>query len=98
MTAKAFSDIRRKLKVLNSAKEIGNVSKACRYYGVSRKTYYQWKRAYERDGEQVLINSKPGPYNLTIRVPKETEELILYLRQTYHLGQQRISWYLEMLP
>lgn len=95
MTAKALSDIRRKLKVLNYAKEIKNVSKACRYYGISRETYYQWKRAYEKDGEQAIINSKPCPYNLTIRMPKQTEELILYLRQTYHLGQQRIAWYLE---
>lgn len=95
MTAKALSDIRRKLKVLNYAKEIGNVSKACRYYGISRETYYQWKRAYEKDGEKVLVNSKPCPYNLTIRVPEETEKLIIYLRQNYHLGQQRISWHLE---
>lgn len=34
MTAKALSYIRRKLRVLNYAKEIGNVSKACRYYGI----------------------------------------------------------------
>ena len=28
-------------------------------------------------------------------MPEETEKLIIYLRQNYHLGQQRISWYLE---
>lgn len=95
MNAKAQSDIRRKLRVLNYAKEINNVSKACRYYGISRESFYQWKRAYEKEGEQALVNSKPCPYNLTIRVPKDTEDLIIYLRQTYHLGQQRISWYLE---
>jgi len=95
MTAKALSDIRRKLRVLTYAKEIGNISKACRYYGISREAYYQWKRAYEKNGEQALINSKPCPYNLSIRVPEKTEKLILYLRQNYHLGPQRISWYLE---
>ena len=95
MTAKALSDIRRKLKVLNYAQEIGNVSKACRYHGISRETYYQWKRAYEKGGDQALVNSKPCPYNLTIRVHEETEKLIIYLRQTYHLGQQRIAWYLK---
>lgn len=41
MTAKAHSDIRRKLKVLNYAKEIGNITKACRYFGISRETFYQ---------------------------------------------------------
>jgi hypothetical protein len=34
---KAQRDIKRKLGVLNYAKEIGNVSKACRYYGISEK-------------------------------------------------------------
>lgn len=95
MNAKAQSDIRRKIRVLNYAKEIGNISKACRYYGVSRETYYQWKRAYEKGGEEALINGKPCPYNLKLRTPEPIEKLIIYLRQTYHLGQQRIAWYLE---
>jgi len=38
MNAKAHSDIRRKLKALNYAKEIGNITKACRYFKVSGKT------------------------------------------------------------
>lgn len=84
MNIKVQSDIRRKLRVLNYVKDIGNVSKACHYYDISRETFYKWKRAYETEGEKALINSKPCPYNLTIRVPPKTEELILYLRQTYH--------------
>lgn len=95
MNIKAIADIRRKLKVLSYAKEIGNVSKACRYFGVSRETYYQWKRDYERDGERALINSKPCPQNPKIRVPLHVEELIIYLRTNYYLGQLRISWYLK---
>ena len=51
MKQQAISDIRRKSKVLAYADEIGNVSKACRYYGVSRETFYRWKRAYEAEGE-----------------------------------------------
>jgi transposase InsO family protein len=42
-----------------------------------------------------LINSKPCPENPKIRLPKPIEEKILYLRQNYHLGQLRISWYLK---
>lgn len=86
MTAKALSDIRRKLRILNYAKEIGYILKACASHGISRETYYQWKRAYEKDGEQVLVNSKPCPYNLTIRVSEETKKFIIYLRQNYNLG------------
>jgi len=42
-----------------------------------------------------LINSKPCPGNPRLRTPPEIEEKILYLRRTYHLGQQHIAWYLE---
>jgi hypothetical protein len=37
MNRKAQQDIARKLKVLNYAKEIGNVSKTCRYFGICRE-------------------------------------------------------------
>lgn len=46
-------------------------------------------------GKRGLINSKPCPENPTLRVPPDIEEKILYLRKTYHLGQLRISWFLE---
>ena len=47
---KAQRDIKRKLRILNYAKKIGNISKACRYYGISREAFYRWKRAYEEYG------------------------------------------------
>jgi transposase InsO family protein len=95
MTTKAQADIRRKLKVLNHVKETGNVSKTCRYFGISRETYYKWKRDYESKGESALINSKPCPQNPKIRIPADIEEKILHLRKTYYLNQLRISWYLK---
>lgn len=95
MSPKEQSDIRRKLRVLNHGKESGNISKTCRHFGVSRETYYKWKRDYEQKGEISLINSKPCPQNPKLRIPAHIEEKILHLRTTYHLGQQRISWYLK---
>ncbi|MDV3908074.1 IS481 family transposase [Elizabethkingia anophelis] len=95
MNLKAISDICRKLKVLNYAKEIGNISQTCRYYGISREAFYQWKRAYEKEREQGLINSKPWPENPKLITPKHIEDLILYLRKTYYFRQLRIKWYLS---
>ncbi len=97
MNSKEKSDIARKLKVLNHALESGNVSKTCRYFGVSRETYYQWKRAYENHGELALANSKPCLENPKLRTAPEVEEKILYVRKNYYLGQLRISWYLNTL-
>jgi len=94
MTKKAQQDIARKLRVLNHAKEIGNIAKACRYFGISRETFYQWKKAFETKGENGLINNKPCPENPKLRTDKAIEEKILYLRTTYHFGPLKICWYL----
>lgn len=95
MTNKEKSDIARKLKILNHAQESGNVSKTRRYFGISRETFYKWKRGYEKYGESALINSKPCPENPKLRIAPEIEEKILYIRKNYYFGQLRISWYLK---
>jgi transposase InsO family protein len=92
---KAQADIKRKLAVLNHAKETGNISKTCRYFGISRMVYYKWERRYEKLGEQGLINGKPCPSNPNLRVAPAIEEKILYLRRKYHFGQLLISIYLR---
>lgn len=94
MSTKEQSDIRRKLRVLEHGKENGNISKTCRYFGVSREPYYKWKRDYQEKGESALINSKPCPQHPKLRIPLAIEEKILYLGKNYCLGQLRISWYL----
>lgn len=91
ITIKEQLDIRRKLKVLNHGQEMGNISKTCRHFGVSRETYYKWKRDYKAKGEAALINCKPCPQNPKNRIAAAIEEKILYLRRHYHLGQLRIS-------
>jgi len=55
MSPKELSDIRRKLRVLQHGKETGNIPKTCCYFGICRKTYYQWKRDYDAKDEQALI-------------------------------------------
>jgi len=95
MNRQAEHDIRRKTKVLDHAEQSGNISFTCRKYGISRDTFYRWKKQLKNGGPEALVNSKPCPENPKIRVPKEIEEKILYVRKEFGLGQQRISWYLE---
>ncbi len=56
----AQRDISRKLRIFNYAKQIGNVTAACRHFGISREIYYRWKRAYEKDGEQTGATPLPS--------------------------------------
>ena len=95
MNRKEQQDIARKLKVLNYAKEIGNISKTCRYFGICRETFYKWKRAYEAHGEAALVDSKPCPENHKLRIPRAIEEKVVHLRTTYHFGPELIVWHLQ---
>ena len=87
-------DIQRKLRVLPHAERIGNVRKACRYFGVGRSSFYRWRDAYLKDGEAGLKNAKSVPKNPANQTPSEIVEKVLYLRRKYHMGPIRIVWYL----
>ena len=41
----------RRLAILRHAEEVSlNVAATCRYYGISRHTFYNWRRRYEQKG------------------------------------------------
>jgi transposase InsO family protein len=88
-------EIQRKLRVLEHADKIGDVSKTCRYFGIGRASFYRWRKAYADKGDAGLLVARSVPHNLPNKMSPEVEEKILHLRRTYHLGPIRIVWYLE---
>ena len=45
----------RRLAIIRHAQEVtGNVALTCRYYGVTRPSYYKWLRRYEELGVDGL--------------------------------------------
>lgn len=59
-----------------------NVAKTCRYFGISRQTYYRWYRRHLRLGESGLRNGSSRPHHSPRATPFEVVEKILYLSAT----------------
>ena len=52
--------IRRKTRILDDLERFdGNVSRLCGHYGISRDTFYRWKKQREANGNIALVDSKP---------------------------------------
>lgn len=54
---------RRKLSLLELAKDLGNVSKACKIVGYSREQFYQIRRNFQTFGAEGLVDRVSGPKN-----------------------------------
>ena len=87
--------IRHRLGMIRHAQEVtGNVALTCRYYGVSRPTFYKWLNRYEELGEEGLRDGSSRPLNSPQATQTEVVGKIIYLRQNYHFGPHKISMYL----
>lgn len=88
--------VNHRLSVLQHAAEVtGNVAQTCRYYGISRQTFYKWLRRYEEQGLEGLRDRSSRPHHSPNATNAEVVGKIMYLRQHYHFGPHKIAMYLK---
>ncbi|MEU8234999.1 IS481 family transposase [Actinoplanes sp. NPDC048967] len=84
------------MAVLRHAEEVtGNVARTCRYYGISRQTFYKWLRRYQDEGLAGLRDRSSAPRHCPNATHADIVNKIVHLRQNYHFGPVKIQMYLK---
>jgi transposase len=92
---KDYINLRKKLFILEYAKAIGNARKACEEFSIPRSSFYDWKKAFAKEGKTGLLRKKPVAKSHPRKLKQSVVDKIVYLRNTYQLGAKRIKYYLE---
>jgi hypothetical protein len=78
--------IKSRLGLLGFAEELGNVSRACKYLGYSKDTFYRYKELFDEGGELALQDMNYRAPNVKNRIDRAIEEQFVAYANLTHGG------------
>lgn len=82
-----------KYMILKHALKEKNISQTCELFGISRTTYYNWNRAYEKHGMMGLAIKEPKKPKMPNKVNRTIEdEILLHVQRFPTDGPKRIYY------
>ncbi len=91
-------EVKLRLKWIQHYQKTRNISKTCRYYGISRTTFYKWYKRYQKEGIEGLYDRPRTPKNKrkpTVR--NKYQQIIIKVRKKHPTwSKEKIAKYLEV--
>lgn len=98
MSKKQISDLQVRLRlrwVEHYEQVTKKVAPTCRYFGISRGTFYLWYHRYLSLGVDGLKDKSSRPHKIKRWLPKEVRDTIIQLRLQRKYGPDRMSYYIK---
>ena len=94
---KLTKEAKLRLKWIEYYEKVKDVTKTCRYFGISRTTFYKWLKRYQKDGLKGLLDRPKTPLRKRAPTVRKKYELdIIRIRNNNPTwSKEKIAIYLE---